>query len=90
MLSHRVVPDSLHASQRTALSFATAARSYLNMLRNTPFMVYMMAGTLLLLGAFFAYISVSPFVLMTEFGFSSFQFGVAFGGISGLIIVTGR
>lgn len=86
--SHRVVPDSLLARRRSALSFGSVARAYASLLRNVPYMVYTAAGTLLF-GTLFTYISVSPFVLMTEFGASSIQFGLIFGSITVLIVMSG-
>lgn len=86
--SYRTVPDSLHAGRRSALSFGSVARAYAGLLCNKPYMLYTVAGALLF-GSLFAYISISPFVLMAGFGFSSIQFGLIFGAIACLVILTG-
>jgi len=86
--AHHVVPDSLSANKRTMLSFRSVAVSYAALFRNRPFLLYSMAGALLF-GALFAYISISPFILISKFGFSSIQFSLIFGGNAFLGIVIG-
>jgi len=77
----RVAPDSLPPERRTPLSLRSVVSAYAGLFSNRPFILYSAANTLIF-GALFAYVSVSPFVLMAHFGFSSMQFGLIFGAIA--------
>lgn len=88
MAAYRVVPDSLPAHQRSPLSPRAIASAYAGLLRDRVFLRYSLASACLL-GGLFAYISSSPFILMSGFGLSSVQFGLTFGGIAILIIASG-
>jgi DHA1 family bicyclomycin/chloramphenicol resistance-like MFS transporter len=81
VIAYRVAPDSLPPERRSPLSLRSVASAYAGLLRNRPFIFYSAANTLLF-GALFAYLSVSPFVLIAHFGFSTMQFGLIFGGIA--------
>lgn len=76
--AYRIVPDSLPNARRTALSIRGVVKSYAALFRNRAFMFYCLAGTMLF-GALFSYITLSPFVIMTEFGFTTIQFSLLFG-----------
>ena len=80
-VAYRVAPDSLPPERRSPLSLRSVASAYAGLLRNRPFIFYSAANALIF-GALFAYVSVSPFVLIAHFGFSSMQFGLIFGGIA--------
>jgi DHA1 family bicyclomycin/chloramphenicol resistance-like MFS transporter len=86
--AHRIVPDSLSANKWTTLSFKSIAASYATLFGNKPFMLYSLAGALLF-GALFVYISISPFILISKFGFTSIQFSLILGGNALLVIVVG-
>jgi DHA1 family bicyclomycin/chloramphenicol resistance-like MFS transporter len=87
-VAYRVAPDSLPPERRSPLSLRSVASAYAGLFRNRPFIFYSAANTLLF-GALFAYVSVSPFVLIAHFGFSTMQFGLIFGGIALAAAATG-
>jgi DHA1 family bicyclomycin/chloramphenicol resistance-like MFS transporter len=81
VVAYGVAPDSLPPERRSPLSLRWVASAYAGLFRNRPFILYSAANTLLF-GALFAYVSVSPFVLIAHFGFSTMQFGLIFGSIA--------
>lgn len=71
------VPETLPAAQRKPLAWASLRAAYGGLLRRRAFMVYTVAGGLVL-GAFFAYIGGSAFVFTAHYGLSATQFSYVF------------
>ncbi|MFG6668133.1 multidrug effflux MFS transporter [Halomonas sp. HNIBRBA4712] len=82
------VPDTLAHEQRVALSAASIVKGYARLLKQPVFMLYSVAGGLVL-GAFFSYISGSSFVFMEHFELGSTQYSQLFAANSVGLVVGG-
>jgi DHA1 family bicyclomycin/chloramphenicol resistance-like MFS transporter len=82
------LPETLPPHRRRRGSPAGVVRSYGPLIRDRRFMALALV-TGLTLGALFAYVAGSPFVLQQQYGLSEHQFGVVFGaGAASLITAT--
>lgn len=84
-----VLPETAPKSNHAKLSTANILSSYLELLKNKPFMGFMMASVFLM-ASLFTYISGSPFMLMEYLGFSSSTYSMIFSLIAISMIIAGQ
>ena len=89
LLATFTLPESHPLEFRNKNNILQAVRSYGEILKNKTFLF-----SALILGAdfggFFGYVSVSPDILMNEYGLSTVQFALVFGAISLSLVVGGQ
>lgn len=70
--------ESLYIVDRTTLPWYKTLPGYINLMKDTPFMVHIsLKGCTL--GLLFAYISATPFILESHFGFTQTMYGIIIG-----------
>lgn len=70
--------ESLYKVDRTTLPWYKTLPGYINLMKDTPFMVHIsLKGCTL--GLLFAYISATPFILESHFGFTQTMYGIIIG-----------
>ncbi|UBV45374.1 multidrug effflux MFS transporter (plasmid) [Deinococcus taeanensis] len=83
-----MLPETSSAQERADTRLRDAATNYLALLRNTPFMLYVLAGACMA-GVLFAYLTGSSFMYIGTLGVSPGLFAVLFGvNAAGLILAS--
>ncbi len=78
ILSCRFIPETLHPKDRGNLKLKTIIASYGLALKNKNFIGYTLIISLAW-GAFFAFVSASPFIFIKTYHFSPRNYGLAYG-----------
>lgn len=79
--------ESLPKSKRLTGSFLTGFKEYPQLLRNGKFMTHVLLKASAL-GLLFAYVSATPFIFQTHYGYSESEYGI-FVGINSLFTAAG-
>lgn len=81
------VKESLAPDRRSKTSFLRSFDGYMNLLKNGKFMAHVVFKGVAL-GLLFAYISATPFIMQTHYGFSQTRYGLVI-GFNALFVVAG-
>lgn len=89
ILAVYALPDTFEPDRDRSLKPSAVAASFRDILREPQFITYAVFGALTL-GGLFAFIAISPQLLMGVYRFNEHTFGWTFAGLSGWLIVAGQ